>query len=171
MLRVLASLLIACAALTAFGCSSVTVQHDFDAGYDFRPLKTYGWLPASVPQGTSELKIKRFKSIFNNHMAAKGYTQDSDSPDFLVAMHLMAKDVIEVTNYGYRYGYRWGTTRVDVDTYTEGTAIVDFVDARSTEVFWRGVMTSVAEPELNAQQQEAKFTEAVEKLLLEFPPI
>jgi hypothetical protein len=171
MLRVLASVLITCVALTAFGCSSVTVRHDFDAGYDFQPLKTYTWLPASVPRGTSELKIKRFQGIFNSHMAAKGYTPDSDNPDFLVAMHIMARDVIEVTDYGYRYGYRWGTTHVDVDTYMEGTAIVDFVDAQSKEVFWRGLMTSVVEPELNAQQQEAKFTEAVEKLLLQFPPI
>ena len=170
MLRVWFAILLACVTLVALGCSTITVRHDYDQNYDFRSLKTYDWLPASVPPRVSELRIKRFRSAFDQRMASRGYSQSASNPDFLIAMHVTGRKVIEVTDWGYTYS-RWGAARnIDVNQYTEGTALIDFVDSRSKELFWRGVVTAVVEPGLSPEAQEAKFSEASKKLLERFPP-
>ncbi len=169
-MKVWSAILMACVALAVLGCSSVTVRHDYDRNYDFSSLKTYDWLPASVPPGLSELRIKRFRSEFDKQMASRGYNRNANNPDFLIAMHVTGRQVIEVTDWGYTYT-RFGPVRdIDVTQHTEGTALIDFVDSRSKELFWRGVVTAVVEPGLNPAAQEAKFSEASEKLLAKFPP-
>ena len=170
MLKARSAILLMSVALAAVGCSTVTVHHDYDENYNYPSLKTYDWLPASVPPRISELRIKRFQSEFDQQMAARGYTRSTDNPNFLVAMHVTGRQVIQVTDWGYRRG-AYGVMRdIDVNQYTEGTAVVDFVDSRSKELFWRGVVTAVAEPGLSPEAQEAKFSKASKKLLEKFPP-
>lgn len=170
MFRLWTAILLGCAALVTLSCSTVQVHHDFDRDYNFSRLKTYEWLPASAPAELSELRIKRFRSVFDQQMASRGYTRTAENPDFLIAMHVTGREIIEVTDWGYRYGsYRWGRS-VDVHQYTEGTALIDFVDSRSKELFWRGVVSAVAEPGLSPEAQEEKFSEASAKLLEKFPP-
>ena len=171
MLRVWTIAMSTCVIMCVVGCSQVSVRHDYDRSYGFSSLKTYDWLPASVPVEVSELRIKRFRNVFDRHMKSRGYERSSDNPDFLIAMHITSRQVIEITDWGYSYASRYGVMRdIDVTQYTEGTAIIDFVDAQSKELFWRGIVTAVAEPSLTPEQQEAKFTEASEKLLEKFPP-
>jgi len=157
-----------------FGCaSSVSVKHDYDPGYNFTNLKTYDWLPVkSENLEISELRIKRFQNAVNQELAAKGKTLSSENPDFLIALHGMTKTRVNVTDWGYSYGPYWraGYRDVDVSSYEEGTIFLDFVDAESKELFWRGVGTGVAEPNLSAEQQEKKFASAASKLLEKFPP-
>jgi hypothetical protein len=146
------------------------VRHDYDRDYNFSSLKTYDWLPASVPPRLSELRIKRFRAEFDQQMASRGYTLSASNPDFLIAMHVTGQQVIEVSDWGYTRGRYGGGRNIDIHQYTEGTALIDFVDSRSKEMFWRGVVTAVAEPDSSPEAQEARFSEASKKLLEKFPP-
>lgn len=151
---------------------SISVNQDYDPGYNFTNLKTYNWLPVKGAARVSELKVKRFQDAINKELEAKGMKLSSQNPDFLIALQGMAQTKVSVTDYGYSYGRYWGAgpRNIDVNTYKEGTIFLDFVDAKSKELFWRGTGTSVVEPGLSAEKQEQKFALVASKLLAKFPP-
>ena len=154
-------------------CSpSISVNHDYDPGYNFTSLKTYDWIPVQGTAQVSELMVKRFQNAINKELESKGMQLSSDNPDFLVALQGIAKVRVNITDLGYSYGGYWGVgpRNIDVNTYQEGTIYLDFVDAGTKELFWRGAGTSVMEPGLAAEKQEQKFAVAASKLLSKFPP-
>ncbi len=54
----------------------------------------------------------------------------------------------------------------DVSQYTEGTLILDFVDAKTQKLVFRGTgNATVSDPQTNA----ASIKEVVEKIIKEFP--
>lgn len=151
---------------------SISVNHDYDPAYNFTNLKTYNWIKITVPEGASELVIKRFMNAIDKELETKGMTKVSEDPDFLIAVQGLSQTKMNVTDYGYSYGpyRRWGTGGVDISTYEEGTVLLDFVDGKSKEMFWRGTATGTAEPGLSAEKQEQKFAMTASKLLSKFPP-
>ncbi len=70
--------------------------------------------------------------------------------------------------YGYPYGgYGYGSHGA-VTTYTEGTLVIDIIDAGTNELVWRGAAVSA----LGDATYDAKdINKAVEKILEEFPPL
>ena len=55
--------------------------------------------------------------------------------------------------------------------YTEGTLVVDLVDAKTNQVVWRGyAQTSYAPDELGGRKGEEKVAKVVEKIFARFPP-
>jgi hypothetical protein len=156
-----------------FGCGpSITVNHDYDPGYNFSTLKTFAWIPVKTSARVSELTVKRFQNAIEKQLEAKGMTPAAENPDFLIALQGTAQNKVNVTDYGYSYGRYWGGGMggVDINTYQEGTIYLDFIDGKSKELFWRGTGTSVVEPGLSAEAQENKFNYAAEKILQGFPP-
>ena len=77
------------------------------------------------------------------------------NPDFLIALHGGKQTKLDITDWGYSYG-RHGRFRGgpiisgDVYEYEEGTLILDFVDAQSKELIWRGK----AQGEIDSIQQQ-----------------
>ena len=72
-------------------------------------------------------------------------------------------------SYG-RYGMWYGApvTYTDVNTYGEGTLILDFVDAHTKKLVFRGVGKAVVGgPESNA----GKIREAVAKIVAAYPGV
>jgi hypothetical protein len=177
MKRVTVSIVLSLLIMVMAGCApSISVTHDYDSAYNFSNLKTYAWIPIKAGL-VSELKIKRFQDAIDKELQAKGMTINNENPDFLIALQGTTENKVNVTDYGYGYGgwyghgYGYGGHNVDVTTYKEGTLFLDFVDARSKEMFWRGAGTSVVEPDLTAEEQENKFAVAASKLLAPFPPV
>ena len=69
--------------------------------------------------------------------------------------------------YGYPYGgYGYGSHGV-VTTYTEGTLVIDIIDAGTNELVWRG---SAVSPMSDETYDAKDINKAVEKILEEFPP-
>jgi hypothetical protein len=99
----------------------------------------------------------------------KGYRRAPGSPDFLIAIHISTERKIDVTDYGYSVSRRWPTRDVDVRSYKQGTVIVDFIDAGTKEMFWRGTASGIM-ADRTPEQQEALAKEAATKLVKEFPP-
>jgi len=70
---------------------------------------------------------------------------DTANPVFVISLHGgKEKKVNEVDwDYDYRvydpsYGHACRDQRIDVYQYEEGSLILDFVDATSLELIWRG---------------------------------
>jgi hypothetical protein len=111
---------------------------------------------------------------------AKGYSK-SAKPDFYIVYHVTRSERVQVSQYtdwGYSgYSYRYGRgyyhlwpsypiSYAQVTRYTEGTLIVDFVDAKTTTSIWRGTATGTVG---SAQSNQQKIAEAIRKMLESIP--
>jgi len=175
--------LLALAAALA-GCSSVKVNTQYNPGAPFAEYRTYAWNP--TPPGPDQYPTARDPAVrsmiqgaIDRELARKGITKVAidANPSFIVTVLGWADRKIEVSNYGYTYGasyvygpYGPGYTPapvVEVRDYHVGTLVVDFSDARSKELFWRGTATdSIDDP----SQIRGKVDEAIRKILEEYPP-
>jgi hypothetical protein len=169
------------------GCSSISTNFDYDPSADFTVYKTYAWIsqPTNVSgsaqqaQGQNALIGKRIMNSVDGVLATKGLTM-SDDPQLLAVYHTGVQDKVEVTDYGYGYGgyggwygggYGGYSSGVDVYQYKEGTLIVDFVDAASKQLVWRGTAQgAMASTPPGPEEMQAKIDNVVGRLLQNFPP-
>jgi hypothetical protein len=98
----------------------------------------------------------------------------SDNPDLLVVYHIGTQEKIQVTDWGYRYSdYYWGYggRQIDVHQFTEGTLVIDLIDAESKNLVWRGTGTGAVEKSQRSPEEiQAKIDEVVHKIMKSFPP-
>ena len=152
-------------------CSSIDVITDYDPGYDYAKLKTFSWVPNPNIKSENALFEKRFQKIMAEDLAKKGIALDEANPDFLIAYHSDVQRKVDITNWGYRYPGWYGHGGVDVYQYDEGTIVVDFVDAASRDLIYRStVKAEVNRGSPDIEKREKRLAEAVEKILMDFPP-
>lgn len=169
-------------------CSTVyDLHYDFDKNANFTSLKNYDWMPTPEKPDINSLDIERVKTAVNAKLKANGFMMMSDNPDFLIAVHLGKKDKVRVVNWGYDYGPRmgyrggfwgprgyraddWGPRGVSTYPYEEGSLILDFVNAESKKMFWRGIAKTELDNVNTAEKREKLINGAVEKILGNFPP-
>jgi hypothetical protein len=164
---------------SAISCASIYgVEHDYDKQVDFKRLKTYNWMAVPEKADIDSLSAQRVKNAVNAELRGKGLMMTSDNPDFLIAEHLGKKDKIQVTDWGYDYGPYggyWGRYHapggVSVQEYEEGSLILDFVDAKSKKMIWRGAAKAVVDHADTPEKREKLINEAVHQILKNFPPI
>ena len=164
-------------ALILSGCATpVTVQTDYDHSTAFGRYHTYSCDVASTRLGPTNRAA--LEQSLRSSLAARGITETSDSKaDLFVIPRIRTAEKFDVIPSGHftyfpsRYGtYRyWDRVRmpVDVNQYTEGTLILDFVDRRTHKLVFRGVGQGVvsASPEKNT----AAIQDAVNKIVAQFP--
>ena len=173
------ALLAACAFAA---CSTVTVTTDYDHSAPFAKYKTYRLAPASRSQTLGPISEAALRASLRRELTARGVAETTTGKaDLAVVRHAFHEKKLAVhqyTDWGYGYGawpYRYGyygmwagapRTYVDVNHYTEGTLVVDFVDARTQRLVFRGIGKAVVGgPESNAR----KIDEAVTKMIAAFP--
>ncbi|MBD3424646.1 MAG: DUF4136 domain-containing protein [Candidatus Latescibacteria bacterium] len=161
------------AALLVTGCSSVHVKTDFDRSAEFSRYATYSWLPhkdRGRGMMRSQLIRKHVVSAVDGEMARLGFRKvNRERADILVNYFIGAKNKVDVTHYGYRYG-PWGRYRrrgVSVHRYKEGSLILDFVDRESMQLVWRGWASSVLHGRENIAED---INRSVTELLRRYPP-
>jgi hypothetical protein len=158
------------------------VKYDYDQQANFADLKTFDWMPVPEKSGTNSLVVQRVKNAVNAELKAKGLMMTSNNPDFLIAQHLGKKDKVQVTDWGYGYGlhggyrggYRggyWGPGGVSTYKYEEGSLILDFVDAKSKKMIWRGAAKAEVQNADTPEKSEKVINEAVKEILKNFPPV
>ena len=176
------SLLIVLIASVIAGCGSgISVTHDYDRHADFASLKTFAWL--DVPNtGVGSVKAavernslldKRIKNAVNAQLAAQGYEMDEMNPDFVMMYHTGVDDKIDVTDWGYGYSYAgpyWGGRNVSVYQYTQGTLILDIIQASDKQLIWRSQAQATINENDSQEKREERLNAAVAKMLAEFPP-
>ena len=165
------------AVLILVGCSTISVNQDYDPAYDFSKLKTYGFIPITEEAGIDQLNATRLGDAIKENLNAKGYIL-SENADFGIALFFTkdTKTSIQSTGgygYGYGYGYRGyggmgGSTYVS--QYEEGTLVIDFVDMAKQELVWRGIGTGALSDSPSVEERTANINTAVMKILEQFPP-
>ncbi len=166
------------------GCSSVKINTQYDPAAPYPTYRTYAWL-ATAPGAEQAAPIRDpairqlVVSAIDRELARKGMvrTTPDANPDFFVSVLGWAQSRIEVTNYGYAYGgaYVYGpygpnptvVPAVGVSQYTDGTLLLDFVDARSRKLFWRGIATDTIASGANVKDS---IDAVARKLLDAYPP-
>jgi hypothetical protein len=172
------SLIFACAGLGALlltGCSSLSVNSDWDQKADFSQYQTYSVMKPQSP--ASDLVERRIVDAIRVHLNERGFTEDETNPDMIVAPHVNVKDRVDVQTYnygypyaGYGYGYYpyWhGGTDVAVSEYQEGTLVLDIVDGADREMVWRGWGTKIID---DKSGDAFEIQKVVDKILEQYPP-
>jgi hypothetical protein len=175
---ILSVLILSVTALIISGCATSTVHYNFDPKFRFSELSDYDWLNSpSSGQAVNKLAIKQIKSSVDRQLGEKGYSMDILNPDFLIAIHGGREKKVGVVDWDSRYGgnvdydsgYDNPDHRLDVYEYEEGTLILDFVDAASRKLIWRGSVTKVISPGASPNKREKVINEAVARVLEKFP--
>lgn len=160
----------------------ISVNSDYDprALPAIQDFETYAWLPhPSQGRDANQLIEGRVMSAVDAQMAGKGYTKVARDPDFLLGWHVAADDKVDVQTfnnyYGYGYNY-WGyggplyNQETYVRQYTEGSLLLDVVDASSNQLVWRGAAHGEVDLDASPEERQAKINDAVSMILDRFPP-
>lgn len=165
-------------ALMIVGCSSMTVKSDYDTSANFADFKTFNWLPISDSvQGSAaqaaqsnSLLTQRVQNAVNAQLAGKGLKKVTSNPDLLVTFHTGAQQQTDVEDIGYGYPMGWGMGGVDVYQYTEGTLMVDLINASTKKLAWRGTVQDVVDPSDSTDDKIKHINEAIAGMFSKYPP-
>ena len=169
--------------LALAGCAGAKVNTQYDPNAPFKSYKTYAWL-ATQPGAEQAAAVRDpaarqlIVNAVDREMAKKGFTRTTPdaNPDLFVSVIGWAQQRVEVTNYGYTYGgaYVYGAYGpgyvapiAEVNQYTDGTLIVDLVDAQSRKLVWRGTASDTVTSPAHIQ---ATIDDATRKLFEAYPP-
>jgi len=167
------------AAIALFAaCSTVSVDTDYDKTADFSKYRTFDWAPVAamrIDGRFNQLTDQRVRAAVTDALSAKGIERAPGKPQLLVAFHTGARERTEVVNtgwsggYGGGYGYwpGYGQSSVQTYNYTEGTLMVDLVDADQKQLVWRGKAVCVVG---DYDSQESRIREAVMEMFKKYPP-
>ena len=164
------------------GCSTLRTSVEYNPKADFSSYKTYAW--SSIQPGPEEAQAIRNPAFYSmvraavdRELAARSLTPDqSGRPDLFVIAHGMAQDRIEVTSYGYAYApvyygpygpVMMGPAGVDVRQYRDGTLLLDLVDAKTSQLVWRGTASDTVS---STSEVQGVVNNAVKTILAEYPP-
>jgi len=156
-------------ALVCAACSPIYTSFDYDQQVRFENYRTFGWFPRSdsVSTDLSPLEERRLLNVIEDELKEKGMTYSEDSPDLLVTYHTFTKDVTEIQSTGDGYT---AVSNTRAQTYTDGTFMLDLIDANTEKLVWRGIAEGTGDENPSPQQVSENIEKAVKKLLGEYPP-
>jgi hypothetical protein len=147
-MRRLLEMSVALVALAAAGCApSLSVSSHVQRDLNFGQYRTYDWGPSdALPTGDARLDANPLFSDYvhgaiERELAAKGLelAEASAKPDLLIHYHATVADRLDVNTVDQKYGYCLGADcPPDTYSYEAGTLVVDFMDARTNRLVWRG---------------------------------
>lgn len=180
--------------LSLSGCASL-VKTEVDNQASFTNYKTFQWLAPDVkvgknPRYNSNLIDRNIRQAVEQGFAQRGILKSVESPDLLVQYHTYTeKKEQSYGNYNYGpyypymgwgrfgwgrgfgwgmpyYGYGWGNGYNRTMTITEGTLVLDVVDARSKELIWRGSIQGEVD---NVNQLQRRAEKAAQAIMKKYP--
>jgi len=166
--------------VAVIGCAPpITMSVDYDTAADFTTMKTFGWMPPTGNAVGDELLVKKIRSAVNVQLKAKGRTEVTENPDFMVAMQLSGKTTYGgSTAVGASIGIpvgRAGSISVGggkskPHEKTEGTLVLDFLDAKTQSLVWRATASAAVEPKTSPEEQQERINKVIAQMLVQFPP-
>ena len=158
----------------------VRVGQDYEVKTAFSQYKRFDFAGASRikkgPSGSDNpFLMKRIHEAVENTLVEKGYQRSSKgNVDFLVAYHwsTVARVEVDYTGDGW-FGHRYpgdSAFETTVQEYDEGTLTIDFLDAESQKLFWRGTgIRRIAKS--TRPQKSTEYTQKwVAEILKQYPP-
>src|SRR5690554_14520 len=174
------------ASLVLVACSGVRVARDYDPTVDFSALSGWQWLPRQESDLTKpyDLTARRVEKAIGEELAAKGYAQVQDNPDFYVTFRTRIEEEVNVDffydSFGYMhgpwwagYGPVWGPRPVVTET-EKAIIVVDLVQPGQAgaprELVWRGIASYFWDDGASPAERMDVVREAIQKLFEDFPP-
>lgn len=164
------------------------VKTEFNPSANFSQLQTFAWVApkhgkVGDPILDSQLLDERVHDAVNRTLTARGFEPGAaDSADFLVTYHTTKSTEVRSSPFaaGVGVGRYWrdpfltpypfyGSVVIasDVQSYDEGTLIIDLIDARTHKLIWRGWRThALVQKYFDAAAVQA----TVKEILDHFPP-
>ncbi|BBO68121.1 hypothetical protein DSCA_20510 [Desulfosarcina alkanivorans] len=174
------------AALIAAGCSGITVSQDYDPATNFSSMQTFRWESETQektgdPRIDNPLRDTRIRSALERLLAQRRITGSvSEAPAFLVRYQYAIRQKLESSGTSSGIGFGMGSygrhggiaigTGSQVREYEEGSLTIDFVDATSRALLWRGTGTHRFKEYGNPEKAARDINALVEKILSQFPP-
>jgi hypothetical protein len=135
------------------------------------PSRRDGRQAADDPMLVNSITNRALHEQVTQAFRLRGYVLDERNADFTVAYYASARERLDVTLWDYGYAPRWGgwgrRPGYTARPFTEGTLIVDVVDARTSELLWRGRASAEVSDEPAAFR--ARLREAVDRIVSRFP--
>ena len=168
------------------GCAGNKVTTDFSPATSFSQFRTFALV---MPPSTAgeQLVDQRVRNAVQAQLDAKGLTAATDRQhaDLFAGYGVVDKTHTEIYSYqdgwgwgsglGWRY-YRWGvpwpmSTQRQIETYTDGTVVVNLIDAKTKRVVWHGEVADVVSlPVSDPLRATRQVDDAVAKLFAKYPP-
>jgi hypothetical protein len=158
----------------------VRVSQDYDLQTAFTSYKTYKFedvsnLKTETSVVTSPFLIKRIRQAVEKSLKEKGYSNaNGGQPDFLIVYRWSTIERIEIDYSGDGWlGHRYpgdSPFETTVQQYDEGTITIDFIDAKSTNRFWRGTGTRRVNYSSSPQKSAEYIQKWVSKIIKQYPP-
>jgi hypothetical protein len=152
--------------MTAAVVHAQKVNVDSNPAAPWTTYKTYAWVNG-IP-APDQLNDQRLHASIDERLAARGLTKNTSAPDLIVTTNVTTQQRQELVPSGFAYGPWWGGYGDEfVDTWVEGTLVVDFNDAKTKQMVWRDVATATAseKPTKNIE----KMNKALDKMFEKFP--
>lgn len=172
----------ACIALAASACgpsirvtTTAAPNATFMQLHKFRiltpPPRSNGRSLPDDPMLVNSISNQVLHTSITDAFLSRGYALDPTAPDFTVAYYASAREKLNVRLWDYGYPGRWGGWRgpeaVELSPYTEGTVIIDVVNAQTKELLWRGRGQAVTSNDPAEYQQHLR--DAVQAIVRKFP--
>ena len=161
-------------ALTLTGCAPMRVNSFLARGSDFTRYRTYRWAPDDqLVTGDPRLDgnpffLDRLQGDVDKELAARGLEKTTvAAPELLLHYHARVDQRLDVSSSDRRYG---DCDRCEPLVYDAGTIVIDFVDARTSKLVWRGWAEGSMDGFIDNQEwMEQKIDDAVTRILARLP--
>ena len=175
--RALRFMALAVASLALAGCAARNVGSFLERGSDFGRYRTYSWAPAAALE-TGDARLdnnpffhERIRADVEEQLAARGFemTAPGDA-DLLVRYHASVTQRIDLSDIDRESGNCGDGDSCRPYVYDAGSLVVDFVDARTDKLVWRGWSEESVDGAIDNQAlMERKIDRAVARILQRLP--
>lgn len=165
----------------AAACATVQVSTDYDRNVDFSRFHSFHLVGGhlmheGIPDENNTLVKDRIAAALRATLQSKGLQEAASDADLEVGYFAGARTRTEIESmpsYGpgfgpFWYGGWWDPAYNDwwTRTYSEGTLVIDLVDAHTKHLVWR----AYARAEIQVPVSEEKIRDAVNQAFRSFPP-
>jgi len=166
-------ILVIAVAVTA---SAMDIYVDFDRSGRFSWYKSYAYVETEETslQGHNDLMHSRIKTTLLDTLSQGRMKVNDEDPDLYVTYHAGSQSAIKAdpVSFGVGFGGGWardpywggvGVSTAKTSTYEQGTLIIDFWEAETKKLVWRGVAVDVFSD--NPDKADKKIAKAIEKMI------
>jgi hypothetical protein len=174
--------------LIVSSCSSTRYIFDSDTQHSFKGYSSYAWFQlasppdkAQPPTEANTILTTRIRRAIDRELTTMGMKEvPAADADFLVTYSLVLQSqmVMNFTGWsmpmgGWGWGWGgwgwggWGGGRASLNTYTEGTIVVDVLDTKTRTLVWRGIAENAFS---RPNPDDERVARIIAKVMSGFPP-
>jgi hypothetical protein len=161
------------AALTVSGCAPLRVSTFSEPGFDLKTYRSYAWAPdEQMSTGDPRLDNNRFFEErivvdVEKALAARGFERaNGGTPGLILHYHASVGQRVDVNAVDRRSGY---ASEGDSSVYDGGSLTIDFVDARTNRLVWRGWSDGSLEGLEDQRIMERHVDDAIARIMEKLP--